>query len=439
MSILQHGDVRHVTEVALPISLTAESQSPRFESQETFVELLHEGQPIVPKIESRVRKGFFCSPDMVWTCYKRNYFSVECSYSIYPNVPIGLIDVHQTGDKRHVSSLAVSLSAADAYEQHRSVELYQHTSKRGKGPNLPIQKERLAPLSPVRVPSSPCLGLDHALPSHLPLQAHQRIQSTINEPTALASQHTFERVQFKSPTMNNGNRRAQQQYYQLQVELWADVRIDNAEEPCWVLVARRASEQVVVRGRSPSHYHNEGPHLHSPRGGTCRGISLQSESLLSPPAQRTTSVLSSGYNYDPSSIAQARGDMSESGKLSSSHSQTVASAEPKLRTSEAASLLLSKKRKRPAEPSSRALLQHDCQEMHPIIEQSSLEIRRLNIIIEALMEYSGITATQLWERLSRDEPKYLQLDEISQYYRRRESLLLPQRTERLSHPSIARR
>jgi meiosis-specific transcription factor NDT80 len=86
-----------------------------------------------------------------------------------------------------------------------------------------------------------------------------------------ATSHTFERIQFKSATANNGKRRAQQQYYHLIVELWADIRQPNDREPNWVKVAERSSSQVVVRGRSPSHYSNEGPNGVG-RGGSAGGL-----------------------------------------------------------------------------------------------------------------------------------------------------------------------
>jgi meiosis-specific transcription factor NDT80 len=56
------------------------------------------------------------------------------------------------------------------------------------------------------------------------------------------------------------------------VELWADIRQPSDGEPNWVKIAERSSSQVVVRGRSPSHYSNEGPNSVG-RGGSAGGLS----------------------------------------------------------------------------------------------------------------------------------------------------------------------
>src|SRR5262249_47401556 len=69
------------------------------------------------------------------------------------------------------------------------------------------------------------------------------------------TEHTFERIQFKQATANNGKRRAAQQYYHLLIELWADV--GTHQSPQWVKVAQRKSAKMIVRGRSPGHYQTD--------------------------------------------------------------------------------------------------------------------------------------------------------------------------------------
>ena len=71
-----------------------------------------------------------------------------------------------------------------------------------------------------------------------------------SQPQAL--QHIYERLQFQRATLNNGKRRAQQQYYHLVVELYAD--IGRGPRPEWHKISTKQSEAVVVRGRSPGHY-----------------------------------------------------------------------------------------------------------------------------------------------------------------------------------------
>jgi meiosis-specific transcription factor NDT80 len=70
-----------------------------------------------------------------------------------------------------------------------------------------------------------------------------------------AVEATFERIQFKNATANNGKRRAAQQYYHLLVELFTDVGGQSPDR--WVKIASRMSAPMVVRGRSPGHYQNE--------------------------------------------------------------------------------------------------------------------------------------------------------------------------------------
>jgi hypothetical protein len=62
-------------------------------------------------------------------------------------------------------------------------------------------------------------------------------------------QHTFERIHFQKATANNGKRRAQQEFFHVVVELWADVGRMGVSER--IEIATRHSAQIVVRGRSP--------------------------------------------------------------------------------------------------------------------------------------------------------------------------------------------
>lgn len=59
-------------------------------------------------------------------------------------------------------------------------------------------------------------------------------------------------------TSDNRKRSAGQQYYHVNVELWADIRNPLDKSTTWVKVAQLRSAAVVVRARSPSHYQNEG-------------------------------------------------------------------------------------------------------------------------------------------------------------------------------------
>ncbi|KAF2671546.1 p53-like transcription factor [Microthyrium microscopicum] len=266
------------------------SQTPPFQEQETLLEIrLDDGATTVrPTIHAKIEKGFFISGDECWTCYRRNYFSVNCSFTLEPFPSGRSIYVYEQGQQpQRVQAMAMSLSAAVDGAAGKTVDLVQHTPKRDKGPQCAIQVTRISPTPPNRghntnPGSDPhynylTSGHPRASPQpvvHLPLQMAPESQSTadqaVNGVTAAspsANTHTFERIQFKSATANNGKRRAQQQYYHLIVELFADVRTSSEQAPKWVKIAKRASSQVVVRGRSPSHYSNEGPNSMGRGGG----------------------------------------------------------------------------------------------------------------------------------------------------------------------------
>ncbi|KAF3921328.1 hypothetical protein ABW21_db0209355 [Orbilia brochopaga] len=215
-----------------------------------------DGHIIRPEIHARVDKGFFLS-DNDWTCYRRNYFSVGCSYSLFPH-PSGAIYLQRHLGLEHISAFAVKISAAVEGAGGKQVELVQHTPKRDKGPQMQPSFIRLIPQS---ANSSGYGGLASSLVksgsdydynySHSHLQ-HQPLNQAV-----------YDRIQFKSATANNGKRRAAQQYYHLIVELYAEVVNNNSggePEASYVLVAKRTSAPMVVRGRSPGHYVDERKH-----------------------------------------------------------------------------------------------------------------------------------------------------------------------------------
>lgn len=259
---------------------TQQTESPPFNQQENFVDIQCEGTPVIPTIEAKIDKGFFFSNDRVWTCYRRNYFAVTVSYGLTPWVPNGRLYLTRGGKgPEQIQSMAVSLAAAIDNSGGKAIELIQHTPKRDKGPQLQMKKELLSPTPPGK-------SHDHGSYSHfhqpaavagpqLPLQ-NETDSSHSYSPAGHSNpnyQQAFERIQFKYATANNGKRRAQQQYYHLIVELWANVQNPRDSQPDWVKVAARSSSHVVVRGRSPSHYSNEGPHNSSAsRGGGSTGM-----------------------------------------------------------------------------------------------------------------------------------------------------------------------
>jgi meiosis-specific transcription factor NDT80 len=207
-----------------------------------------EGRLIKPEIFGKIDKGFFMA-DNDWTCYRRNYFSLNCSYTLQPTIPIGAMYLVQQhgGTGLQVHNFAMSIAAVVDGRDGKSIELVQHTPKRDKEP-----QDR-----PARITLSPRPPASHGLFGGLggsrgSIYEAQGFNQNPNSPQVEA---TFERIQFKNATANNGKRRAAQQYYHLLVELFADVGAQHADR--WVKIASRMSAPMVVRGRSPGHYQGE--------------------------------------------------------------------------------------------------------------------------------------------------------------------------------------
>ena len=272
-------------------------------SLEVLSDIECEGQAVTPEIHAKVEKGFFKSTvDQKWTCYRRNYFSVACHFTIHPNVYNGRMWLKRNNTREQIQAMGMRLSAAVDGPGGKNIELVQHTPKRDNGPKSKIEVIKVSPtsssgrgehsISPngiYQVQMSAFHATGQVLGPYLPFQQSNESDapSSSSPQSSQAYQygaggshlgvpgqtttHTFERVQFKQATANNGKRRASQQYFHLMVELFADVRKDGKEQPVWVKVAHKLSDKIVVRGRSPSHYQNEGQHNQGGRNGGAGG------------------------------------------------------------------------------------------------------------------------------------------------------------------------
>ncbi|KAI1810624.1 p53-like transcription factor [Poronia punctata] len=212
------------------------------------------GTQVKVEIHGHIDKGFFLS-DGDWTCYRRNYFSCVCSYSLtpyYPNATLHFIP-SGTASTYTVHGFAMCISAVVSDSDSQSVDLVQHTPKRDKGPITKPEKVRLLP-KPAQQAQHP-MGMyqDHHALAGGARGMYEGYGQSSQSP--YSTEHTFERIQFKQATANNGKRRAAQQYYHLVVELFADVGSQGGEQ--FIKVAERKSAKMIVRGRSPGHYQSE--------------------------------------------------------------------------------------------------------------------------------------------------------------------------------------
>ena len=154
------------------------------------------------------------------------------------------------GQSAHIQAFAVSISAVVDGEHGNPIELVQHTSKRGKWPQMKPDRAVLLP-RPVNTTLNNEINADGTLSSGShPLLDPDYAQVINRAPT----KYTFRRIQFNQATANNGKRQARQQYYYVSIELFADLGSQHGDGR-WAKIARRVSAPIVVRGRSPGHYH----------------------------------------------------------------------------------------------------------------------------------------------------------------------------------------
>ncbi len=237
---------------------TTQNSVPPFQPTRTFAHrvVAVNGTPIPIDIQAKIDKGFF-KTDLDWTCYRRNYFSVACSYTLNPYntkmEPFHLQGTRGDGNPVAVQSFAIGISARVDGEDGKQIELVQHTPKRDKGPTGAPEKTKLLPhTGAYSIYSEHVGGLS-------PRSGLSSDYDTAYAPTSPSSQQsqtvaTFERIQFKNATANNGKRRAAQQYFHIVVELFAETQGTQSAEGQWTKIASRISAPMVVRGRSPGHY-----------------------------------------------------------------------------------------------------------------------------------------------------------------------------------------
>jgi hypothetical protein len=176
------------------------------------------------RIQAKMDRGFFLA-DNDWTCYRRNYFQVSGAFSIhglnhyYADQETQCL-VQIDGQFYPVHNFSMNISARVS-NSDKKIDLVQHTPKRDKGPQTTPAAKMIMPGGNLSMSS---------------VGANQSIV-------------TFERIQFKTATANNGKRRAAQQYYVCLVDLYAEIEGNKK-----VKVASCQSAPLVVRGRSPGHY-----------------------------------------------------------------------------------------------------------------------------------------------------------------------------------------
>ncbi|KAI8647230.1 hypothetical protein BD408DRAFT_479349 [Parasitella parasitica] len=234
------------------------------------------------QLHAKMDRGFFRA-DQDWTCYRRNYFQVSSTFDIHgmnymiqgPEIPCLLKKSSDSQELLQVDYFSIGVCAR-VMNNDKKIELVQHTPKRDKGPQM--------------------------IPEPKPVRAGGNLHLA-----SVGSNHnivTFERLQFKTATANNGKRRAAQQYYEIAVHLYANF---PREEP--FCVATCVSAPLVVRGRSPGHYTDS--HTRFKHMDTDSSISNEHISPVPMAASLSTSMSSAneerfGSNVPPSIASNSR-------------------------------------------------------------------------------------------------------------------------------------
>ena len=248
-------DQTYSSGMTMPHTEPHRAEGPPFLETKVLKKVATSRQELQPDLSANFQKGFFQVDDK-WTCYRRNYFHVACSFILKNHLaesPLYLTMNHQL---EPIVSFSVSISAKTASGSSQESEprgLVQHTPKRNKESESTPERHLLQPASPqafhhngaLNMPASAYSGNQVSAPG-----AYGSFDGSAQQ--SIPTSYTFERIQFQKATANNGKRRAQQQYFHIVVELSASIRSHGREQ--WVLIATKESEPVVVRGRSPGHY-----------------------------------------------------------------------------------------------------------------------------------------------------------------------------------------
>ncbi|OBZ90872.1 Meiosis-specific transcription factor NDT80 [Choanephora cucurbitarum] len=276
-------------------NLFANETGPYFSSSKPFDNLYASDKQTLlsVRVQSKMDRGFFLA-DNDWTCYRRNYFQVSSVFSVHGfnhyysiNEPRVYVKSDEDGALYPVQRFLLGISARVANSE-KEIDLIQHTPKRDKGPQF---KPDPKPISP---------------------GGNLTMSSVANNQNIV----TFERVQFKTATANNGKRRAAQQYYICITELYAETDRNQL-----VKVASCQSAPLVVRGRSPGHYADNQERHHPYAASSSAPINSVSDAMTSqpmtpqptPPIHQENNNRQMMYNSYPKTPTQETSPMMQHG------------------------------------------------------------------------------------------------------------------------------
>lgn len=163
-----------------------------------------------------------------WSYNQPSYFSCTCSYSLSPTVFGDNIKLKPESSTRSYNTIgfAMSISAVESdCELHDScVEIFQHASQGDYGPSA---------FGPARMLFPPRIVL------------YKGEETTSSGPSGISREHTFDQLEVKAVTARNGRQPGGRLYFQLVVELFADLGSYHPEQ--FVKVASMKSVTIALR------------------------------------------------------------------------------------------------------------------------------------------------------------------------------------------------
>lgn len=174
-----------------------------------------------------------------WFCYRRNYISVDSSFSL--DVPYDQSQLYLESTGVPIHGFGLSMSVKDKVNDYdEPVKLMQYTSKRERGPKSDVRIHYVNPEMNTfnNISSKPGVDRDPSLP--------YSVNTTIRY-----WRHRFQHIQFRKATNNRRVNGILQGSVSVSIDLYADVRSSKYDNPVWVKVVSRLSESVAVKGKSP--------------------------------------------------------------------------------------------------------------------------------------------------------------------------------------------
>ncbi|GLA57522.1 hypothetical protein AtubIFM55763_000891 [Aspergillus tubingensis] len=225
------------------------TDSPLFDKSEVFYEVTGEDRHIAqPRLDAKLHGRFFKVNDK-WTAYRHDYFAVGFTVSFPQDIQKGLYVQHGGEELQRIHGFSVKVSASVHGKDGESRRLTQHGPKRVRNSAKAPEEIFWFPHTISTTGQEAATGSEETnIPRNVELPEN-------NAGDSRTFSHTFERIQFERATSNDGKRKSQQQYFNIMIELNAQISGgENSRALHWLRIARITSEPIIVRGRSPGHY-----------------------------------------------------------------------------------------------------------------------------------------------------------------------------------------